>query len=223
MYNEKIRMNSVPIEHKLIPGFKNVLNSELPGLKVQMIMSPVREVADRYYQTPDNAVPASVLLLLYPKNGDWHTAFVKRSSHENDKHSGQISLPGGRKDKSDIDEQGTALRELEEEAGIDKKDVEILGKLTPLYVYASNHLVYPFVGIIDRSPLFTIQQKEVDKLIEVPISYFYSESIIKYTELNIRGYRLPNVPYYDLHGEILWGATAMIFSEFLWLWEKSRH
>lgn len=204
-----------------ITTLQQQLKSELPGIEIQQRMSPVQNDVKRYYHTPNHAIPASVLLLLYPEQGEWHTAFVKRSSRSDDAHSGQISLPGGRKDDTDINEMETALRELEEEAGVMKNNVEIIGQLSKLYVYASNHIVVPFVGKLDYKPTFIIQEKEVERIIEVPLSYFHNKKIIKKTNLLIRNYRLENVPYYDLYGEVLWGATAMMFSEFLYLWNKS--
>lgn len=180
-------------------------------------MSPVKGDIEMYYQIPNNARLAAVLALLIPIEDEWNLTLIKRPSHPNDLHSGQISFPGGGLESEDDSFEACATRETFEEVGVPKENIKIIGSLTKLYVYASNNLVYPYVGYLKDPIEFDIDKKEVERVITVPLSYFENSSIIKHKELTVRGYHLPEVPYYDVEGEILWGATAMMISELLFL------
>jgi len=170
-----------------------------------------------YYQIPNNARLAAVLALLVPIKNEWHLTLIKRPAHPNDLHSGQISFPGGGLENQDDSFEACATRETYEEVGVPQEHINIIGSLTKLYVYASNNLVYPYVGYLQHPIEFNANEKEVERVITVPLSYFDNKSIIKQKELVVRGYKLPKVPYYDVNGEVLWGATAMMISELLFL------
>jgi 8-oxo-dGTP pyrophosphatase MutT (NUDIX family) len=197
---------------------RELLRRERPGFKVQSLMSPVRDESSRYYNPSKNAKEAAVLLLLYKEEYEWHTVFIKRSQHEKDKHGGQISFPGGRLENNDHSMSDCALRETEEELGINKSSVSIIGELTPLHVYASNHMVFPFVGVVEQKPTFIPNYNEVQKVLPTAIHYFNNDSVVQSMEMDLKGHVMPNVPYYNLNGEVLWGATAMMMAEFLHLW-----
>jgi 8-oxo-dGTP pyrophosphatase MutT (NUDIX family) len=113
-----------------------------------------------------------------------------------------------------------ALRETEEELGISRDKITILGELSPLHVYASNHLVYPFVGVLDGEPIFDANEKEVEYVYPTPLDYINDKAVMRTKDLALRGMILKDVPYYDLYGEMLWGATAMMTAEFLHIWNK---
>lgn len=108
----------------------------------------------------------------------------------------------------------TALRETEEEVGIPRNGVQILGKLSELYIPVSNFQVHPFVGVLDQQPTYTLQEEEVSRVIEVPISHFQNETSRRVIDIQVnRHLSMKNVPYFDVEGKILWGATAMMISE----------
>lgn len=197
-----------------------LLSQEKPGLAVQKLMAPSLLHADHYYKPAPDHKRAGVMILLYTQDDSWHTIYIKRARHGLDKHSGQIGFPGGRYEKKDGTMENCALRETEEELGIPRDMIHIIGDLSPLHVYASNHLVFPFVGIIESSPLIVPNSREVDQVYNTPLSYFDKERVLRTTDLDIRGNVLKNVPYYDLYGEMLWGATAMMTAEFLHIWKK---
>ncbi len=203
-----------------IENFEFLLKSQLPGIEAQALMSPVGEVDKRYYDAPDHADTAGVMVLLHEKKGDWYTTFIKRTSRERDKHSGQISFPGGRKDPGDASLRECALRETEEELGIPGSEIKVIGRMTKLYVFASNYIVYPFVGIVKGAPVYHPDSREVERVLEYPLSQF-DKVHIKKKDLKIRGVLLKDVPYFDLDGEVLWGATAMMLSEFINVWKKA--
>lgn len=157
---------------------------------------------------------AGVLLLLYPHADTIFTALMRRTSTSKDTHSGQISLPGGKHETEDLNIEATALRETEEEFGIDRRQIRLLGSLTPVYIPVSHSLAYPAIGAMAHRPTFLPNSREVAEVIEVSLPHLQRPDIVKQTQLEIRGTSL-RVPYYDVNGHIVWGATAIILSEFL--------
>lgn len=136
---------------------------------------------------------------------------IKRNS-KLEYHSGQISLPGGSLDNSDKNLWETAKRETYEEIGVEIKDENYIRELSPLYIPLSNFLVYPFVSYISFVPELKLNKSEVEKAFYADIYTFFNES-------NKYFYENQNIkyPYYKLGNERVWGATAMILSEFYWL------
>lgn len=140
---------------------------------------------------------------------------------DNTPHSGQISFPGGRFEPGDNSLQDTALRETEEELGISSSEIEILGHLTPLQIHVSNMEVKPFIGVSYKKPLFKPNPREVDYLIEVKVKDLLNPGIIERKVEYIRGNKI-EMPYYNIRDNHIWGATAMMLSEFLdILWNLS--
>lgn len=169
----------------------------------------------RTQKAPIDAQDAAVLLLLYPSQSI-ATVFIERRKHELDKHSGQISFPGGKVEKHDKSYSDCALREASEEIGVEPSLVEVVGHLTPLYIPVSNFKVYPVVGVAEQPLQFMAQADEVSKIITAPLSIFDKSSTRKKKDILIRSsFTLQGVPYFDVEGKVVWGATAMILNEFL--------
>jgi len=153
--------------------------------------------------------------LLYPKESQWHFALMQRAPHDKDIHSGQISFPGGRYEESDKTLEYCALRELEEEVGIPTDEVTVIGQLSELFIPVSNFQVYPFVGYLNETPTFIPQPTEVQHVIEVPIEMLKNASNQKTIDFRVRkNIILKNTPYFDFYENMVWGATAMMLSEF---------
>ena len=125
-------------------------------------------------------------------------------------HAGQIALPGGRMDLGETPKE-TALRETHEEIGIESHSIEILGSLSEFYVEVSRFRIHPMVGWLNKKNGFSLNADEVEKLILFPISHF--KPPFQEIELETLTGKL-NVPCIKYEGEIIWGATAMILSEF---------
>ncbi len=157
------------------------------------------------------------MALLYPRSDDWYMVFIlRKSNNARDRHRGQIGFPGGRYEETDADLSVTARRETEEEVGVYMTDIELLGSLTDLYIPVSNFLVSPFVGKLNYAPTFVPQESEVDEILEVPFRQLADPTIVKQTDMTVgEGITLNQVPYFDLQGKVLWGATAMMVSELL--------
>lgn len=166
---------------------------------------------------------ASVLILIYPRAGEPYVVFMRRTDTV-EHHKGQISLPGGGRDATDPDVVYTALREAEEELGIDPAIVEVIGTLPDFYAHVSNFLITPVVALLkpdaeDRL-VFKPAPEEVAEVIEVPLRVFYDESVHR---VEIRAYNNDTyeVHYYTYGPYEVWGVTGRIMYEFTHNYEQS--
>ena len=139
-------------------------------------------------------------------------------------HTGQVSLPGGRLDHPDETIEQAALREAQEEIGIASHDVEIVGRLTPVPIAVSAHLLHPVVGIARYRPAFTVAAHEVAQLIELPIARLMEPGIVRSEQRRrpLPPHAVQTVPYFDVAGVRIWGATAMVLGEFVAVLERMR-
>jgi 8-oxo-dGTP pyrophosphatase MutT (NUDIX family) len=157
-------------------------------------------------------IPAAVLLPLFLRNGEYHLLFTKRTPHLTH-HSGEISFPGGVRDPSDGDSAATALREAWEEVGIAPDDVEVLGELDDCHSI-HNYLVTPVVGIFPPNYRLTVNESEIERLIEVPLSHFDKPGVFRVEDWQWQGKK--RAMYFYIHGEDeIWGLTARILKQFL--------
>lgn len=194
---------------------KRRLGEKLPGESVQYKMAPaIRKPPPAEFFKKILPKPSGVLILIYPKLGKLHIVLMLRPSY-NGMHSGQVSFPGGKQEDEDKNIFETALREAKEEVGIDPEQTELLGQITNLYVQPSNFCITPVVAYTPQQPDFTIDPQEVDELIEVSLETITNPAIIKTKMIRLAdGFEI-ETPYYDVNGKVVWGATAMILSEFI--------
>ncbi len=199
-----------------ISQIREQLQRPLPGQEAQYKMATSTRMPYKKKAVPEGVRLASVLCLLYPKDGKLHLPLIQRVIAKGDKHSGQMSFPGGKLEASDKTKQAGALREAKEEIGILSDDVIILGALTSLYVPASNFQVFPFVGYLDYEPTFIRQEREVAEVVEVALADLIAPQTLKYKPMQFgENYRVKNVPYFDVNNKVVWGATGMMLSEFI--------
>ena len=196
------------------------MTQSLPGWEAQKTMSPLK--TDRYLDINKAGKKAAVLALLFPNEKDnLGLIFIKRpSNNPHDKHGGQISFPGGQQEDKDKDFEETALRETFEEIGVESSQIEVLGKLTPIYVYVSDFYVQPFLGFSKSKPKFKLQESEVDHIIIESMDYLKSEASVAIKDHKVRDFVMKNMPYYKVDNDILWGATAMITAEIIQIFSE---
>jgi 8-oxo-dGTP pyrophosphatase MutT (NUDIX family) len=193
------------------------LAGTLPGLEAQLRFAPAPpRTGWTPGQFPSDARLAAALLLVYPGVTQILVPLTVRASGLR-RHAGQISLPGGATDPGEtlVD---AALREAQEEIGVDPADVRVLGELTPVHVLVSGFTLHPIVGVSDRRPAFRPAHGEVQEILEVSVDDLRDASRIR------RGTRMREgvaveYPYFDLLGHQVWGATAMVLGEFICLFE----
>ncbi len=204
-----------------IKNLKNGLSQPLPGEQAHNeMLATSTQYAKLVGRSTSRTQHGSVLILFYPKEAQVYFPLMLRPDYDG-VHGGQISLPGGKKEEQDKDYIATAVRETEEEIGVRSKDVVVLGRLSTLYVMASDIIVEPVVAYTPRTPRFNPNPYEVQAIIESPVEEFMDDSIVKTKDIHVRGYDL-KAPYFDIGGQVVWGATAMILSELKYILGKEK-
>jgi len=186
------------------------LKKPLPGIDAQLRMAPEMR---RPVNSDRPLRDGGVMILVYPRGGLWHTVFIKRTEYDGI-HSGQVSFPGGIYEDHDVTLVNTALRETREETGLPVSAVTVIGLLTPLHIPVSNVNVHTYVGRVEYRPEFRHNPAEVQYLIEESLDELLNEEHHKTGIMSALG-RDIRFPYFDIQGNHIWGATAMILSEFL--------
>jgi len=155
--------------------------------------------------------PGAVLILLYQDGGEIKFPLIKRQEYLG-AHSGQISLPGG---KSEFDEDPitTALREAEEEIGLNRNDVRVIGSLTDFFVIPSNFLVKPIIVTSETIPVLRPDPREVARILHGNLFDLTKQDAIKNKEILAGGKFAMMAPHFEIEGEVVWGATAMMLNE----------
>jgi 8-oxo-dGTP pyrophosphatase MutT (NUDIX family) len=196
--------------------FRNWLEGRmlsLPGHKAQDRMSSRSRLSIQEYleRNPDYRTSA-VMLLLFPSGDSISSLLIERPSYEG-VHSGQLALPGGRSEETDEDIVHTAIRETFEEVGVRVLREQVIGPLTPIYIPPSRFLVHPFVAFLNERPEFIPDEREVESLLEVNLSLLLDEEVKQRRRITIGDNMFLEAPCYVIGDKILWGATAMMFSE----------
>jgi 8-oxo-dGTP pyrophosphatase MutT (NUDIX family) len=188
------------------------LARELPGKKAQGRFAPELCYGRHHGPAAPDARAAAVLVLLYPHEGQWQLPLTLRPAHMID-HAGQICFPGGVTESGETPEHA-ALRELEEELGVPADGIRLAGRLSPIYVFASNFQVTPCVAVASHRPVFQPNTHEVADVIELPVSALLDEGNYGEHSIQRRGlsFRAPHIQ----HGShIIWGATSMMLGELI--------
>jgi len=202
---------------ELIKLLFDEFNNELPGEKAHELMAPSnRRTAKSIQQSEIEPKLSAVLMLLYPKNNEIHFALIQRPDYEG-AHGGQISFPGGKQEGFETLKE-TALRETHEEIGVQPERIQILGELTQVYIPPSNFLVAPFLGYTDEAPVFIPDEIEVEEIIEIKVMDLLNKELIKRKKIEVAKHTekpfFIEVPYFELNYNTVWGATAIMLSEF---------
>jgi 8-oxo-dGTP pyrophosphatase MutT (NUDIX family) len=196
---------------KYTPKIQNV---ELPAIQAHAKMAPSNrmELLKNIDFTNLNPKQAAVLMLCYPKNEQTHLALIVRNTY-NGVHSSQIAFPGGKVEEGDADFSATALRETQEEIGVNPNHIHLIRPFTQVYIPPSNFMVYPYMGYSSSELVFTLQEEEVAGLVELPMADFLDERIIESKIMKTSYAEAFEVPGFQVNQHFVWGATAMMLSE----------
>jgi 8-oxo-dGTP pyrophosphatase MutT (NUDIX family) len=195
-----------------LAAIRLALGRPLPGQVAQMRMSTRPRLGFEARPLGHQPRQGGVLILLYPEDGRIHLPLTRRTETLED-HKGQISLPGGAREGDELLEW-TALRETHEELGVAPQSVEILGVLTPLYIFLSDYCITPYVAARPDRPTFVPDPVEVAEVLEVSLAILLDPAIRHEEERVLHGVTT-HVPFYQIGKHKVWGATAMVLSEFV--------
>lgn len=192
------------------------LMNPLPGRAAQEPLAPVHCAGRHFDPAPPTARQAAVVSLLYRHSGEWYLPLTLRAAHLKD-HAGQIGLPGGRIEPGESPELA-ALRELHEELNIVPDGIQVIGRLSPIFLYVSNFHVTPIVAWCSERPEMQPNPSEVAELIELPVRDLVRPENVVESEVEIPpGIDGPGravVPTISYENHRIWGATAIILAEF---------
>ena len=206
----------------MIDRIKANLEGELPGVSTwaKMAVKSIKDEKDNLQILNDwlsnenlNALKdAAILIIMFEKDDEICFPMIKRPDNVKN-HPGQIALPGGAKEKEESLEE-TALREAQEEIGINPDTIEIIGKLTPIPVPVSGYLVQTYVGIMDEEPEWKLSKEEVADFFILKLSELLDSDTGNYETWELRGFEA-KVPIFKVNELKIWGATASVLSEFI--------
>lgn len=197
-----------------IEKLTNQLQKSLPGETAHQIMQNSSKTRLNF-KPNEQTRKSAVLILFYPFEDEIYLPLILRPPYDG-VHSAQIAFPGGRYEPTDESLIRTALREAKEEIGLEITDIKVLGTLTELFIGPSNFKVLPVIGYLSYKPDFLAHKREVEKILEIRLSDISNPNIVGSSEMLIRE-ELAIVPHYKIHNHKIWGATAKMISELLYI------
>lgn len=187
------------IQVNIIKQIEDLLRSRIPR--------PIEHRQSSY-------IHAAVLVPLFKDDTEYRVLFTERTNKV-EHHKGQISFPGGAVDKDDQSWEETALREAQEEIGLLKKDVRVLGQIDDVLTTVSDFIIHSFVGQMPYPYDFTLNREEVEKIITIPLRAFLGDHMLyKRDRAEFEDFTYEGTSYY-YNGIIIWGATARIMENFM--------
>jgi len=187
-----------------------IFESEFNAKKAHLEMSPYRKLWDsnQFHSAIKCAVGVHVFFDQEPV-----IILIERPSSMR-KHAGQIAFPGGKMDKTDLHLVQTAIRESEEELGIDTQSTQHIGSLSPVFIRVTNYVVYPFVFIHEKKPSFSLNELEVHSILFLPFSQLINPTFLNAKNIYIEnGEVLSDVPCFEFENKTIWGATSLMLNE----------
>ncbi len=188
---------------------------QLPGEAAHKKLAPLLRLKELKELDISKRDPeeAGVMAVFYPDmEKETRLVLILRKTYKG-VHSNQVGFPGGRVEATDLDLEETALRETEEEVGIPQSQIEVIKKLSRLYIPPSNFWVQPYIGLVHNTPRMKRQESEVEAILEVKLSEFLNDENIIIERLSTSYAESIEVPAYRLNGHVVWGATGMMLSE----------
>jgi 8-oxo-dGTP pyrophosphatase MutT (NUDIX family) len=198
-----------------IEELKKRLTGELPGEEAHVPMSPIgRGKSSEALKKASQVRESAVAIVLFQEQELFSSVLIQRPTYKG-VHSGQVCLPGGKREDFENHLYETAIRECVEETGLDETHLNLLGALTPVYIPVSNHHVHPYIFHYPITPSYTPDPREVVEIIPFQIGNLLDDTKMKRKDIIVReDHTLKKVPYFDIENRIVWGATAIILHEF---------
>ncbi|MGB0778199.1 MAG: NUDIX hydrolase [Flavobacteriaceae bacterium] len=193
------------LNHRLALSAQPTIN------QLELLQKVSKHRVDKIPNSEHPPKQAGVLALIYPKDQESHIALMLRESYKG-VHSAQVSFPGGKKEKNDIDLYQTALREAGEELSIQAQHVHLVRKLNKVYIPPSNFMVSPFLSYSNKRPDFK-SNYEVAELIELPLKVILDKENIKEDYINFSDGLKVKTQYFSFKDYQIWGATAIMLLE----------
>lgn len=181
-----------------------------------MMKQRIKQILGHYHKNKivdEKLTPSAVIVPLSYREGECHIFFTERSDEVNF-HKGQICFPGGTREPGDASLLDTALREANEEIGLDAKDVEVLGELDDNLTVTTGYVISPFIAFIPYPYPFKVDRREIKEIFSVPLSALMDEAIFREELQSFDGETMP-VYFYEYEGHVIWGATARILKRFI--------
>lgn len=197
----------------LLNKLKIELQSPLPGIEAQYLMAPFSRPRIDLTSLEASQYRLSAVMILFcsDDNNNLFIPLIERFAYTG-AHSAQISFPGGKYETEDENLQNTAIRECYEEIGL-RDEIEVIGKLTSLYIPVSGFLVEPYIGFCKiKNPPMVPHEREVKNVLQLSVKSLLEESIVELGYVDVDGTKI-KTPYFLVEGYKVWGATAMILSE----------
>lgn len=202
----------------LLPSFIQEIKKHaaqgLPGEDAHLELIPVsRTLSSEAKARSTTYRESGVGIILHPTLNGIECILIQRRPYDG-VHGGQISFPGGKRDEEDLDLEYTARRECFEEIGLPIGLGELIHPLTEVYIPVSDFIVQPFIFYLNELPELIPNEREVQSIISFDVMDLLEESSFKRKPIQIsKGMTLKDIPYFDIHGHVIWGATAMMLSE----------
>ncbi|NNC50615.1 MAG: CoA pyrophosphatase [Flaviramulus sp.] len=200
---------------EFIKSLSKIENIQLPAEASHFKMVPPfrQEFLRKQQEAIKKAKHAGVLALFYPDEiQKTKFALILRNTY-NGVHSAQVGFPGGKFEKQDRSIEYTAVRETYEEIGVSPNVINVVKKISQIYIPPSNFYVQPFIGFTSTTPTFIKQEDEVEAILEIALDHFLDENSV-ITKKVATSYSVEvEVPAFKLNGHVVWGATAMMLSE----------
>ncbi len=206
---------------RFLDQLNSALAQGLPGEAAHQHLMPLRRPLSSVAKAESNTYRESAVgVVMYPNNESIHCLLMRRPSYEG-AHSGQISFPGGKKEAFDQNLEETARRECFEEIGLPHHHSTLIHPLTEVFIPVSNFLVQPYLFFCDELPALLPDEREVAEIISFDLFELTRFSEIPRTSIKINSsMTMKDVPYFDIHGHVVWGATAMMLGEMKVLLER---
>ena len=201
--------------NKFIQQFINATQDGLPGERAHADLMPVnRPFTSDAFKAATDYRKSAVGIVLFEEQSYIKCVLIQRPKYEG-VHGNQVSFPGGKMDATDPDLEFTARRECMEEIALQPEYMSTVGQLSEVFIPVSKFLVQPYVFFVDDMPQLIPDDREVDEIFTFNVDNLLDESVLKATDMRFKnGFVQKNIPYFDLEGRTVWGATAMMLSEF---------